>query len=68
MLPSYDITNARIDLNSAFGSDFDIGFYVRNVFNKATPIGPGVSLPLYTLVYNEPRIWGIEARYHFGEQ
>lgn len=69
--PSYRISNARIDLNDAFDSNFDLSLFVRNIFDKATPISKGAvtaTLPVTTVIYNEPRMWGVEAKYRFGGQ
>lgn len=67
-LGSYSLTNLRADLYKVGGSDFDLAFYVNNVFDKEYEISSSISsrgLGLDSFVFGPPRMWGMEARYNF---
>jgi iron complex outermembrane receptor protein len=68
ILPSYDSTNARLELNRIGGSAVDAAVFVRNVFDQENLIaGSAVlnSLGIYTASYQEPRVYGLEVRMRF---
>ncbi|MFA7555981.1 MAG: TonB-dependent receptor [Spongiibacteraceae bacterium] len=68
-LPSYDITNFRVDLYGVGGKQgLDLGFYVRNLFDDEIQLISGassVALGFASVTYAAPRIWGAELRYSF---
>lgn len=66
--PSYSITNLRADWRGILGSAFDAGVFVRNAFDKDAIVAPAALSPLApwgTVIYNEPRLWGVEVQYSF---
>ena len=67
-LPSYDLTNLRIDINNLMASKVDLSVFVRNVFddeyaNSASSAGTFIGIT--SLVYGAPRMFGAEIRYSF---
>ncbi|WP_160299269.1 TonB-dependent receptor [Sphingomonas sp. SRS2] len=65
---AYDTVNARIDLNDVAGLPIDLSLFARNLFNADWVATNGVVgfLPgIVTVDYNEPRTFGIQARYRF---
>ncbi|MDB6063561.1 MAG: TonB-dependent receptor [Verrucomicrobiaceae bacterium] len=67
-LPSYGLTNLRIDINSLMHSNLDLSFFGRNVFNKeyeASGASAGSFIGITALVYGAPRTVGAELRYRF---
>ncbi|MFA5495094.1 MAG: TonB-dependent receptor [Porticoccaceae bacterium] len=67
--PSYQITNLRADWRNIFGSAFDAGVFLRNAFDKDAIVAPAAlspAAPWGTVIYNEPRMWGLEVQYNFG--
>jgi iron complex outermembrane receptor protein len=67
-LPSYSVTNLRLDLNGIAGSSFDLGLFVRNVFDRqyvATANESGLFLGLETDIFGPPRMYGAQLRYDF---
>ena len=68
MLEGSELANARIDWNGIAGSNLDLGFYVKNVFDTVYQTGVSILLPnqpFNSLYIGPPRTWGIEARYSF---
>ncbi len=69
ILPSYDLVNARFDLNEIAGTQIDAGVYVRNLFNKKYLASANVGSNLLGIgsgFYGAPRIYGVELRVRFG--
>jgi iron complex outermembrane receptor protein len=67
-IPSYYTLNARLDWRKVMQSPVDLAVFVNNPFNDTYRIFQGTyyrSLGFSTALYNEPRMWGVEARYHF---
>lgn len=68
--PGYKLTNLRAELNDINGTGVSIGAYVNNVFdeeyyfNAASGVN---SLGFYTANVGEPRMWGLEIHYEFGQ-
>ncbi|MDB6062177.1 MAG: hypothetical protein JWM78_2280 [Verrucomicrobiaceae bacterium] len=65
----YGMTNVRLDWNDVGGERFDIGLYARNVFDKEAVVAGALNpagVPAITVLYNEPRMYGLELRYRFG--
>ena len=66
---AYDTVNLKFDLNDIEGRGIDIGLFVRNVFDVTYAAAGGVVTPSITatsLVYNEPRVVGVQLRMAFG--
>lgn len=66
---SYELTNLRADWNDLMATGLDVSVFVRNVFDEEAVIAPAAlsSLaPWGTAIYNEPRMWGAEIQYRFG--
>lgn len=69
--PSYKLTNLRLDLNSVAGSNLDLSFHVRNLFDREYVSGVsagGVFTGMTSVLYGPPRMYGAELRYRFGAQ
>lgn len=67
-LEGYSLANGRIDLKGIGGSSFDLGFYLKNIFDVEYQAGVSVILPAapYNSLYlGPPRTWGVEASYSF---
>lgn len=67
-LPSYDVTNLRLDLYGVAKTPLDLSVFVRNVFDDEYAVAGGASgtfLGFETSIYGPPRMWGMEARYSF---
>ncbi|GAB3101700.1 hypothetical protein GCM10027217_22180 [Pseudomaricurvus hydrocarbonicus] len=68
-IPAYSLTNLRANLYNVARSDFDLAFYVNNVFDKGYALSSCISsrsLGFDSLVYGAPRLWGKEARYNLN--
>jgi len=69
-LPSYDVANLRLDWNGIGNTGVDLAFFMRNVLDDEYPYaahGTQDSLGLFTYAYAEPRMYGLEIRYQFGQ-
>jgi iron complex outermembrane receptor protein len=69
-LPGYELTNLRLDWNGVNRSGVDVSFFVRNALDIDDPISSATgaaSLGVFTRSYNEPRMYGMEVRYSFGQ-
>ncbi|MBA4756460.1 MAG: TonB-dependent receptor [Sphingobium sp.] len=70
VLPAYDLVNGRLDLNGVGGSNADISFFVRNLFDKKYLASSNVgsaALGIFSGFYGAPRTYGVEVRYRFGD-
>lgn len=68
-VPSYSLLNLRADWNGMLGSKLDGSLFVTNATDKAVVAGPGIAATGFafnTAYYNEPRMIGLQLRYHFG--
>ena len=67
-IPSYDLTNLRLDWYEAFGSPIDLAFFIGNTSDEEYRIANN---PLYESAgyaitqYGEPRMWGASLRFSF---
>ena len=64
----YALTDLRIDWDDIAGKSIDASFFAKNVFDKDEPIAGGVTspgLPFTSVVYNEPRTYGVQVRFRF---
>ncbi|MDB6063029.1 MAG: hypothetical protein JWM78_3132 [Verrucomicrobiaceae bacterium] len=68
-LPSYSLTNMRVDLRKIAASNFDAGLFIRNMFDKeyrsGGQLGGGPSTGLIASIYGPPRMFGAEVKYSF---
>ncbi|MEG3123829.1 TonB-dependent receptor [Sphingomonas sp. GB1N7] len=65
----YKLVNAKIDWSNIGKRGIDLGVFVRNMFDTNFASAGGVVTPAITtttLVYNEPRVVGVQLRYSFG--
>jgi len=65
----YSLVNLRLDWNSIVGSPWDVGAYVRNLGDEDAVIGSSLStatMPVRSVTYNDPRVYGLSIRYRFG--
>ena len=72
VVPAKALLDLRLDWNSVMGSDFDLSAFVTNVTNKEFVASPNLGSPgafaFQSGTYNEPRMAGVELRWHFGPQ
>ncbi|HWA31730.1 MAG TPA: TonB-dependent receptor [Rhizomicrobium sp.] len=67
---SYDLLNLRVDWDNVGGSAFDAAVFANNVTNQTYKIGANALEHLTgttASIYGEPRMYGVELRYRFGE-
>jgi iron complex outermembrane recepter protein len=67
-LPSYSLTNLRLDLNNLGQSNVSLGFFVRNLFDKIYYIGGepiGSTFDLNIGIPGLPRTFGLECSIKF---
>jgi iron complex outermembrane receptor protein len=67
---SYNLLNLRFDWDGVFGSSFDAGVFVNNVTNENYKVAANALEHLTgttASIYGEPRMFGVELRYRFGE-
>ena len=67
-MPGYTIANFRLDWDEVAGTDFGLGFWVRNAFNEKHYVGglaQGSSLGVNSANVGRPRMYGAEIRYSF---
>ena len=68
--PGYDNVNLRIDWANVLGKPLDLSVFVRNALNDEWLVGSNsliTALGIQTGTYNEPRTYGLQLRYRFGE-
>lgn len=68
--PVGDKLDFRIDWNNVMSSDFDVSAFVTNAQDRTYPIASASSnegLNINSAIYNEPRIYGAQLRYRFGQ-
>lgn len=69
-LPSYEVSNLRLDWNDFAGTGVDLGFFMRNVFDDEYPYAvssTAAAIGVHTLSYAEPRMYGLQVNYRFGQ-
>jgi iron complex outermembrane receptor protein len=67
--PGYGNLNLRLDWANIFSKSIDADFFMRNATNDVHQISVNSlwsSFGFISAIYNEPRTWGVEARYRFG--
>jgi iron complex outermembrane recepter protein len=70
LVDGYGNLNLRLDWSNIAGQPVDLGLFVRNATDEVHLLNVG---SLYTALgtvlgtYSEPRMWGAELRYRFGE-
>lgn len=72
VVPPKAILDLRFEWNSVLGSDVDLAAFATNVTKKLYVAAPGLgtagAFAFSSGIYNEPRIFGLEVRFHFGPQ
>lgn len=69
--PNYNQLDLRVDWKGFDDKDVTLGFFVNNVTKEKYLVG---GVPIYdalgttSVLYNEPRTWGVQFRYAFGSK
>jgi iron complex outermembrane receptor protein len=71
-LPGHYVSDARVDWKDVAGYPFDIGLYMKNVFDREYRSGNysaygAAALGFQSNVYADPRTYGVSLRYRFGD-
>ena len=70
-LPGYSLLNLRAELSQIAGRPLDLAFFMSNVADRQYKIGlfDAYTQPFgfITYTYGEPRMYGMQLSYHFGE-
>jgi iron complex outermembrane receptor protein len=69
LLPSYGLLNASLDWKGVLGSNFDLSVFGTNIANKTyiiTNTGVYQTIGAQSVMYGEPRMFGLRVRYTFG--
>jgi iron complex outermembrane receptor protein len=70
-IDAYDVFSASVDWNGMFGTSIDARAFVTNLTNQTYRIsnsnGVDASLGYSTSIYSEPRMYGLQIRYRFGD-
>ena len=69
LLPSFGLLNATLDWKNVLGAPFDLSLFGTNLANKEyviTNAGVYQSIGAQTVMYGEPRMYGLRLRYKFG--
>jgi iron complex outermembrane receptor protein len=70
LIPAANQLNLDANWKSVLSSNFDLAFYMTNVTNQAMILFPLQSFHQITIDgghVNEPRMWGVRLKYHFGD-
>ena len=70
LLPSYGLLNATLDWKNVAGSPVDVSLFATNITKKKYIIsntGTFQSIGAQSVMYGEPRMFGIRFRYSFGD-
>jgi len=68
VIPQYGLLNMNAGIDSVLGSRFDLSVFASNLTKKKYVIGAGNyynALGFTTLLYGEPRTYGLSLTYHF---
>jgi iron complex outermembrane receptor protein len=69
-IAGYSATNFRLNWTTGTNRDLVVGLYVTNAFDKEYIASAAVVLPAFPLggaIYGPPRMYGVDATYHFGK-
>jgi len=75
-LPESNLLNLRLDWQNVAGRPVDFAFFMTNVANKTFPVqlqanygknGAAYGGGIARYIYSEPRMWGFQLRYRFGQ-
>jgi iron complex outermembrane receptor protein len=69
-LDNYGLLNASLSWNSIYGSGFDVQLYGTNLTDRTYRITNSdvwTSLMVRSSAYGEPRIYGLQLAYHWGD-
>jgi iron complex outermembrane recepter protein len=70
-LPGRTLTNLRADWDNMLGTNFDLGLFGTNVFNRTYIVQsnflepPNYSFGVISNLYGEPAMYGVDLRYKF---
>jgi iron complex outermembrane receptor protein len=70
LLPSYGLLNATLDWKNVAGSPVDVSLFATNITKKKYIIsntGTFQSIGAQSVMYGEPRMFGIRLKYSFGD-
>lgn len=70
LLPSFGLLNATLDWKNVAGSPVDVSLFATNITKKKYIIsntGTFQSIGAQSVMYGEPRMFGIRVRYSFGD-
>jgi iron complex outermembrane receptor protein len=65
----YALADRQLDWNEIYGSPINVGIFVKNVFDKTAIVSGGLNAagaPLTSVIFNEPRMFGVQARVRFA--
>lgn len=68
--PGYGVWNARLDWSDALAPGIDISLFANNIANEDYIVGGyplASALGFDTVLYGEPRTYGLSLRYRFGD-
>ena len=71
LLPSFGLLNASLDWKNALGAPVDVSIFGSNIANKnyvITNTGVYQSIGAQSVMYGEPRMYGIRLKYRFGAE
>jgi iron complex outermembrane receptor protein len=69
-IAGYDTTNFRLNWTTGTNRNLVVGLYVTNAFDKEYVASAAVVLPGFPIggaIYGPPRMYGVDAVYHFGK-
>jgi iron complex outermembrane receptor protein len=68
--PSYGLLNARVEWNDVMHRNVDLAIFATNLLDKDYVLGgyPLGQLGMDSVVYGEPRMFGVSFKYRFGEE
>src|SRR5690606_42149200 len=64
----YEKSDVRISWNNIAETGVDVSAFVNNAFDVVGVVAPAGSteIGINSVIYNEPRMWGVTAQYKFG--
>ena len=68
VVPSYHLTNLRVDLRGIGGTGLDLGIFVRNLTDEeynTTANASGAFIGMTSMLYGPPRMYGAQMTYSF---
>jgi len=64
----YEKSDVRVSWNNIADTGVDVSAFVNNAFDVVGVVAPAGSteIGINSVIYNEPRMWGVTAQYKFG--